>query len=146
MEFIQSKSIGFTDTYYTAEAISDLLLKPDISFLEVLLFSSELRRVHRHYFEFMVGFKTKGGVVQRLINDLSPPRMQFVVENVSSSGVRLGKLLWTSNGQNAAVHTLETPLCLLYTRAGFIPHLTDEIVDGVVESSSHAAMLTLPTM
>ena len=52
--------------------------------------------------------------------------MQFVVESVSAHGARVGELL-VNGGLCGA---LETPLCLLYTRSGAVPHLTGDALAG----------------
>ena len=64
--------------------------------------------------------------------------MQFALESVSGQGVRLGKLLFNGG-------VLETPLCLLYTRGGAVPHLADDVLRDV-EARPRAAVITLPTL
>ncbi len=64
--------------------------------------------------------------------------MQFVLENATSHGARLGKMLFREG--RAAV---ETPLCLLYTRGGAVPHLADDLLRDV-QAKPPAAMLCLP--
>ena len=66
--------------------------------------------------------------------------MQYVLESVSAQGVRLGRIV-LNGGQTV----LETPLCLLYTRAGAAPHLADDVLKDV-EGRPQAALLTLPTL
>ena len=73
--------------------------------------------------------------------------MQFVVENVSEQGVRLGKLLWRNLSHKQAQYASETPLFLLYTRAGHVPHLTDDVLRELLDSpQAQPTMLTLPTL
>ncbi len=64
--------------------------------------------------------------------------MQFVLENVTSHGARLGKLLFR-DGRGV----VETPFCLLYTRGGAVPHLADDVL-GDVSEKPPAAILSLP--
>lgn len=90
-------------------------------------------------------------------------RMRFVLESVSEQGVRMGKIFWGACGNSpthpaigTTVGEAFTPLCLLYTRGGSIPHLTPDIVQGLVakldggsnggRSARKMAILTLPTV
>lgn len=74
--------------------------------------------------------------------------MRFVVETVSPEGVRRGLLIWsTPSGEASAT----TPLCLPYTRAGAVPHLTVDLLDKVLraggqEEDGKLALLSLPTL
>lgn len=73
--------------------------------------------------------------------------MQFVLESISEQGIRAGKLIWRNVSNKQLQHVSETPLCLLYTRAGHVPHLTDDVLKELLGSSqSHPTMLTLPTV
>lgn len=65
--------------------------------------------------------------------------MQYVLEDVTSHGVRLGRVLF--GGQKS----VETPLCLLYTRVGVVPYLTSDMLGGVANRPL-ASLLTLPTL
>lgn len=94
-----------------------------------------------------------------------------MLESVTDQGVRMGKLLWGTSGKipaNSAigshpqpVHQALTPLCLLYSRGGSIPHLTPDILEGVVtvprskvipkgqgatDTEGRTVLLTLPTL
>lgn len=68
--------------------------------------------------------------------------MQYVLEDVTSRGMRLGRVLFGAGG---AQRSVETPLCLLYTRVGVVPHLTNDVLGGVA-NRPHAALLPLPTL
>ena len=73
--------------------------------------------------------------------------MQFVLENVSEQGVRVGKLLWKNVSNKCLQQASETPLCLLYSRAGHVPHLTKDVLEELLGSTqTHPTMLTLPTL
>ena len=68
--------------------------------------------------------------------------MKFVLEKITSSGGRVGRLIWwTEHSQNV----LETPLCLPYTRAGAIPHVVQSVSQDLNPRPA-AAMLTLPSL
>ena len=68
--------------------------------------------------------------------------MQYVLEDVTSQGVRLGRVLFGASG---AQRSMETPLCLLYTRVGVVPYVTNDMLGGVA-NRPQAALLTLPTL
>lgn len=68
--------------------------------------------------------------------------MQFVLEKVTSSGARVGRILWLT-GQTQNV--LDTPLCIPYTRAGAVPHLVQSVYRDLSDRPA-AAMLTLPSL
>ena len=73
--------------------------------------------------------------------------MQFVLENVSEQGVRVGKLLWKNASNKCLQQASETPLCLLYSRAGHVPHLTKDVLEELLGSTqTQPTMLTLPTL
>ena len=91
-----------------------------------------------------------------------------MLESVTDQGVRMGKLLWGTSTTNPTigshpqpVREAPTPLCLLYTRGGSVPHLTPDILEGVVTvpgskefpkgqgakaTGGRTALLTLPTL
>ena len=69
--------------------------------------------------------------------------MKFVLEGVSSQGVRLGRLLLP--GSQGCGQGVETPMCLLYTRMGVVPHLTNDVLSGV-SGRPPAAIVPLPTV
>ena len=73
--------------------------------------------------------------------------MQFVLENVSEQGVRMGKLLWRNLNNKHLQQASDTPLCLLYSRCGQVPHLTiDMLEETLTQSPNQPTMLTLPTL
>ena len=65
--------------------------------------------------------------------------MRFVLEGVSGHGVRLGRLLLPGSAG------VETPVGLLYTRVGVVPHLTNDILRGVA-GRPPAVVVPLPTV
>lgn len=68
--------------------------------------------------------------------------MKFVLEKVTDSGVRLGKMVWWTGNKRSII---ETPLCLPLTRGGAIPHLVQSGYHEISHRPS-AAMLTLPSL
>lgn len=65
--------------------------------------------------------------------------MKFVVEHLSSSGARAGRL---SGLRSQPDHVYETPLCLISTKGGSVPHLTQDVVHMVTSKEailSHSA-------
>ncbi len=81
-------------------------------------------------------------------------KMQFFLKSVSSlgdgCGLRRGNLVWTA--PNECVSSLDTPTCLLYSRAGSIPNLTRDIEETILSHmtesgcGNEAVMLTMSTM
>ena len=68
--------------------------------------------------------------------------MKFVLENVISRGVRIGKLIVEREGSEIV---MDTPLCFNHTRMGFIPNLTPDLIDKLLHKPQ-AAMLTTSSM
>ena len=66
--------------------------------------------------------------------------MHFVLEKVTSQGVRVGQLIF-SGGRIVQ----ETPMCLLYTRSGSTPHLIHEVLQDIPERPL-AVLMTLPSL
>lgn len=73
--------------------------------------------------------------------------MKFVLEKVTSKGVRLGRLVVEKKEAVAPVASLEleTPVCLLHTRSGFLPCLTPDIVQDIPYLPP-ASLLSVATM
>ncbi|CAI8039086.1 Queuine tRNA-ribosyltransferase accessory subunit 2 [Geodia barretti] len=68
--------------------------------------------------------------------------MKLFLEKITSSGGRVGRLVWCTE---SAQSVLETPLCLPYTRAGAIPHIVQSVYQDLSPRPT-AAMLTLPSL
>ena len=72
--------------------------------------------------------------------------MKFVLNKVTSNGARLGRLvLERKEGAAATIFELETPLCLIHTRSGFVPSLTPDIVQEIPHRP-RASLLSVATM
>ena len=116
-----------------AVKLTNLLLKLRISFLQSLFFGSELYWVHHHFL-----FNEHFNVFVARVHVIS--EMHFVLEKVTSQGVRVGQLIFSSGRI-----VQETPMCLLYTRSGSAPHLIHEVLQDIPERPL-AALMTLPTL
>ena len=68
--------------------------------------------------------------------------MNFVLERVNASGVRVGQIFRKREGVSIV---LDTPLCLSHTRTGFVPYLTSDIVEKLPNRPA-AALLSANTM
>ena len=66
--------------------------------------------------------------------------MEFSVKK-RINGCRLGEMVLTKNETTK----LETPACVLYTRGGTAPHLTNNLVDDFLHDFS-GVHISLPTV
>ncbi|CAL4126136.1 unnamed protein product, partial [Meganyctiphanes norvegica] len=72
-------------------------------------------------------------------NNKNIQKMKFAIEHISSSGARVGRL---SALRSQPDHVYETPLCLISTQGGSVPHLTQDVVHMVTSKEailSHSA-------
>jgi len=67
--------------------------------------------------------------------------MKFVVKNVTRSKGRVGNILDLNKRPDVV---LPTPLCLLNTRKGCVPHLTYDVLHKMVLNRQHSLPLCLP--
>lgn len=95
-------------------------------------------------------------------SDQKQGKMQFLLLRGGGCGPRLGRLVWHTvqhqqqgQRQGTPAPPLATPLCLLYSRGGAMPHLTRDLEEEVLRGASHvtgsasckdAILLTMPTM
>lgn len=68
--------------------------------------------------------------------------MKFAIETVRNSGARLGSLTELCQHRDKV---LATPLFLLVTRGGSVPHLTLDMLQKLGKHC-HAVQLTLPSL
>ena len=73
---------------------------------------------------------------------MSRKAMKFILDKVTSNGVRLGRITIETKESNTL--ELVTPLCLVHTRSGSVPCLTPDIVDQL--SLPPALQLSLGTL
>lgn len=66
--------------------------------------------------------------------------MEFLEKRVVN-GCRSGEILL----KNDQTTRLDTPACILYTRGGAAPHLTNDLVDNFIDNFD-GVQITLPTM
>lgn len=74
----------------------------------------------------------------------SQEKMEFILKSGGRCGPRLGRLVWatptTSNPATTTTGSLDTPLCLLYSRGGAAPSLTRDVEEQVTQSTRHMTL------
>ena len=97
-----------------------------------------------------------GGVKGQVDGGCGGGKMQFILDSVNAGGrgLRIGRVIWSSLKDGSPYSSLDTPFCLLYSRAGAIPNLSRDIEEEVLRHTSHVTrnggnegiMLTMPTV